>query len=195
MLLLEIMRRVIRENQYQSEDHPKKAYCMYFSLDDSNNELMPRLIAYDQRITINQALFPKTLNDKPEIRERRTKGVENLKSNAKFFSMHDALEGQTIQQIERTLEKRHQELELIAPGEYQIVIFIDNFHDLTYESEGFMEDNQKFDYISGRLNELAIQYDSPILCSAEFRKINTQKRPQEDDLKSTSLKKLHITEM
>ena len=63
MLLLEIMRRVIRENQYQSEDHPKKAYCMYFSLDDSNNELMPRLIASDQRITINQALFPKTLND------------------------------------------------------------------------------------------------------------------------------------
>lgn len=185
MMLLEIMRRVIINNQYQDVDHPKKAYCMYFSLDDSNNELMPRLIASDQKIRINDALFPKTLVNKPVVQEKRRVGVENLKANAKYFSMHDALEGQSIQQIERTLSKRYQELEMIAPGEYQIVVFIDNFHDLSYETEGFMEDNQKFDFISGRLNELAIEYNVPVLCSAEFRKISTLKRPTEDDIKST----------
>lgn len=186
MVLLEIMRRVITNNQFQTEDHPKKAYCIYFSLDDSNNELMPRMVAADQRILINHALFPKTLQDKPVIMDKRAKGFENLKSNAGYFSMFDAEYGQSIQRIEELIAQTHSELEMVAPGEYQIVIFIDNFHDITYDNEsGFMEDNQKFDYISGRLNELAIQYDSPVICSAEFRKINVMKRPQEDDVKST----------
>ena len=185
--LLEVSRRVTEKNQFQTEDHPKKAYCMYFSLDDSMNELMPRMIASSQRITINQALFPKTLDGKPIIKEKRERGIQALRENAEFFSMHDATEGQTVQYIEAVLAKRHQELELIAPDEYQIVVFIDNFHDIMVDDSvrGLTEDNARFDFISGRLNELAITYNVPIICSAEFRKISTMKRPAEDDIKST----------
>lgn len=186
MLLLEMMRRIINHNQYQSEDHPKKAYCIYFSLDDSNNELMPRMVASDQGITINQALFPKTLKDKPVIAKKRQQGIENLKQNAPFFSMFDAENGQSIQRIEQTIATIHSELELVFPNEFQMVVFIDNFHDITYDMEsGFMEENQKYDYTAGRLNELAIEYDMPVICSAEFRKINALKRPLNDDVKSS----------
>lgn len=185
--LLEVSRRVTEKNQFQTEDHPKKAYCMYFSLDDSINELMPRMIASSQRITINQALFPKTLEGKSIIKEKRERGIQALRENAEFFSMHDATEGQTVQYIEAILAKRHQELELISPDEYQIVVFIDNFHDIMVDDSvrGLTEDNARFDFISGRLNELAITYNVPIICSAEFRKISTMKRPAEDDIKST----------
>lgn len=184
-LLLEIMGRVIRHNQFQNQDHPKKAYCIYFSLDDSNNELMPRMVASEQGLLINQVLFPKTIQDKPIILEKRQQGFNNLKQNAPFFSMFDAEYGQSIQHIEKTIGMIYEELELFYPNEYQIVVFIDNFHDINYESDTFMEDNQKYDYISGRLNELAIKYNSPIVCSAEFRKTNSLKRPSLDEVKSS----------
>ena len=124
--------------------------CSY----DSINELMPRMIASSQRITINQALFPKILDGKPIIKEKRERGIQALRENAEFFSMHDATEGQTVQYIEAVLAKRHQELELIAPDEYQIVVFIDNFHDIMVDDSvrGLTEDNARFDFISGRLN-------------------------------------------
>lgn len=187
MLLLEIMRRVIANNQYQNEDHPKKAYCIYFSLDDSRNELLPRMMASDQRITINQALFPKTLVDKPVILEKRQQGLLNLKKNAPFFTMYDATDCQHIQDIEAVLRRHHTELETLFPGEYQIVAFIDNFHDVTYKMEGngFMEENQKYDYTSGRLGELAVELDLPILCSAELKKSNVMKRNTLEDVKSS----------
>lgn len=185
-LLLALMTRIVEKNQYQDENHPKKAYCLYFSLDDSNNELMPRMIASSEGMQINQVLFPKTLVDKPELLKKRENGFKNLKRNAPFFSMFDADNGQSIQKIEEIIEMIHQQLEMVYPNEFQMVIFIDNFHDIDYETEsGFMEDNAKYDYISNRLNELAIKYDAPVLCSAEFRKINSQKRPQPDDIKST----------
>lgn len=195
-LLLEMMRRVIKENQYQNDDHPKEAYCIYFSLDDSNNELMPRMIASDQMITINHVLFPKTLKDKPEIEAKRKEGFRRLKENALYFSMFDAENGQDIGQIESMIEHTYQELETVFPGRFQPVIFIDNFHDIDYQQDGgFTDENTKFNYISSRLNEIAIHYDAPVVCSAEFRKIDTLKRPKLDDIKSTDLKDRRDTVM
>lgn len=184
-LLLQVMWQVALFNQQISEDHPKKAFCLYFSLDDSNNELMPRIVAANQKITINQVLFPKTLEREPVVLEKRAAGLEKLKENVRFFSMHDANEGSSIEHIERTMHMIHEQLENMAPNEYQMAVFIDNFHDVNVEADGYSEDNAKFDYISGRLNELAIEFNSPIMCSAEFRKISSHKRPEESDIKSS----------
>lgn len=185
MVLLQILWNVSLKNQFISDDHPKKAFALYFSLDDSNNELMPRIVAMDQKITINQVLFPKTLEHEPLIMNKREEGFQHLRDNSKFFAMYDANDGSSIEHIERTMRKYQEQLEMMAPGEFQIAVFIDNFHDVTVEEAGYSEDNARFDYISGRLNQLAVEFDSPIMCSAEFRKINSHKRPQEDDIKST----------
>lgn len=185
MILLQILWNVALKNQYIDEDHPKKAFGLYFSLDDSNNELMPRIVAMDQKITINHVLFPKTLEHEPLLMKKREDGFQRLYDNSKYFAMHDASDGNTIEYIENTMKKYHEQLEMMAPGEHRLAVFIDNFHDISVEKDGYSEDNARFDYISGRLNELAIEFDAPIMCSAEFRKINMHKRPQEDDIKST----------
>lgn len=179
------MWQVALKNQFINEDHPKKAFCLYFSLDDSNNELMPRIVASEKKITINQVLFPKTLENSPIIRTKREEGLESLKENVRHFSMHDASEGSSIEHIERTMKRISEQLEMAYPGEYQLAVFIDNFHDVTIEMDGYSEDNARYDYIAGRLNELAIEYNSPLMCSAEFRKINAHKRPTEDEIKSS----------
>lgn len=185
MVLLQILWNVAIKNQYIDEDHPKMAFSLYFSLDDSNNELMPRIVAMDQKITINQVLFPKTLEHEPVIMNKREEGFQHLRDHSKFFAMHDANDGSSIEHIERTMKRYQEQLEMMAPGQFRLAVFIDNFHDVSVEEAGYSEDNARFDHISGRLNELAIEYDAPIMCSAEFRKINIHKRPQEDDIKST----------
>ena len=184
-LLLKILWNVARKNKFINEDHPKMAFSLYFSLDDSNNELMPRIVASDQRITINQALYPKSIQDQPVVLEKREAGLANLRENVRYFAMHDANDGSSIEFIAETMKTYREQLNMMAPNQYRLAVFIDNFHDVTVDASGYSEDNARFDFISGRLNELAIEFDAPIMCSAEFRKNNTQKRPQEDDIKST----------
>lgn len=184
-VLLQLMWQIIKKNQHITEDHPKKAFCLYFSLDDSNNELMPRVVAIDQKMQINQVLFPKSHEKEPIVMQKREEGIQQLKENVRYFAMKDANDGSSIEHIERSMHSYQEQLEMMAPGEYRLVVFIDNFHDITVETPGYAEDNARFDYVSGRLNELAIEYDAPMICSAEFRKINTNKRPNLEDIKST----------
>lgn len=182
--LLNVLWKVALLNQYQNEEHPKKAFCLYFSLDDTNTELMPRIVAMDQQITINHVLFPKSLNSQELIRKRE-EGLNKLKANIHHFAMKDANNGSSIETIEETIIAYKEMLETMAPDTYQIVVFIDNFHDITTTKEGYQEDNARFDYVSGKLTDIANEHLLPVMCSAEFRKINAHKRPQEDDIKST----------
>lgn len=185
-ILLQLMWNIVHENQYQTEDHPRIPYCIYFSLDDTANELMPRLVALDQKITINQALFPKSLEE-PAIITKREKGIQRLKDNVKFFTMMDADKGYTIEYIEETVKEYVQILETSFPEKYQVVIFVDNFHDIQVADDRYFEDNARFDFIADKLTEIANTSLIPVLCSAEFRKINLHKRPSMDDVKSTGI--------
>lgn len=183
-ILLQLMWNIVHENQYQDDDHPRIPYCIYFSLDDTSNELMPRLIALDQKITINEALFPKSL-DTPSIIQKRQDGLDNLKANVKYFTMMDSNKGYSIEYIEETVREYRKILESAYPDKYQLVVFVDNFHDIEVLDDRYFEDNAKYDNVAGRLTDMANEHMVPILCSAEFRKINAHKRPQIDDLKSS----------
>ena len=184
MLLLKIMWNVILLNQFQSEDHPREAFCLYFSLDDTNEELMPRVVAMDQGITINQVLFPKAVKE-PVILEKREAGLEKLKANVHHFAMKDASQGSTIEFIEETIKEYTETLETLYPGRYQLAVFVDNFHDVEVAEPGYQEDLARFDYAASHLTDIANNYLIPIMCSAEFRKISTHKRASEDDIKSS----------
>lgn len=184
-VLLQLSSQVAKMNNFISELHPKKAFSLYFSLDDSNNELMPRLIATDQKMPINDVLYPKSIEKHPTSMLKREQGFQNLKDNVRYYAMNDASNGSSIEKIEATIKEYKEQLEMMAPEEYRLVIFIDNFHDITVEAPGYTEDNARFDYISGALNDIAIEFDSPVVCSAEFRKINALKRPQLDEIKSS----------
>lgn len=184
MMLLRIMWNVILLNQYQSEDHPREAFCLYFSLDDTNEELMPRVVAMDQGITINQVLFPKAVQE-PIVLEKRAAGLEKLKANVHHFAMKDASQGSTIEYIEETIKEYTETLETLYPGRFQIAAFVDNFHDIDVAEPGYQEDIVRFDYVASHLTDIANKYLIPVMCSAEFRKISSHKRPSEEDIKSS----------
>ena len=182
--MMQIGWQIAQKNQIPTETRPRKAFVIYFSLDDNNNELLPRLVAIDQKIPINAVRFPKKYQDNMHYMERRARGFENLKNSVMHIHMMDVNEGSDIEHIEATAERYAIELAKIDPA-YQIVLMIDNFHDITVRDVNFGTDNGKYDYIADQLSRIATKFDCPIICTAEFRKLNGNRRPRLDDIRES----------
>ena len=184
-IMMQMAWQIAQANQVPTEKQPRKAFVLYFSLDDSNNELLPRLVAIDQKIPINAVRFPKKYQDNQHFMSRREIGLQNLKDSVMYINMMDVNEGSDIEHIEATAERYANELEKIDEN-YQIVLFIDNFHDVTVGSVNFGADgNGKYDYIADQLSRIATKFDCPIVCTAEFRKLNGNRRPKLDDIRES----------
>lgn len=183
-LCMQLAHNIAYNNQVPTEKQPRKAYVLYFSLDDSDKELIPRAIAIDQHIPINAVRFPKKYQHDEHLMERREYGLQRFRNLVPFFTMKDSSEGTSIEYIQETIEKYCVALEQIDER-YQVCVFIDNFHDLT-SSHGNMQNadnNKKYEYIASELTDMADKYDCPIICTAEFRKLNGMRRPTNDDIR------------
>lgn len=177
--------QIIRANRVLDEKHKKKAYVLYFSLDDNVNEILPRFIAIDQKIPINAIRFPKKYQHDETMMQRMDEGYKHLEESESSFGLSDVNDGSSIEHVEATCEKYAFELRKVDP-DYQLVVFIDNFHDVTVDSVKFGTDsNSKFDYIADHLSRLCTKLDIPIICTGEFRKLNGNRRPINDDIKET----------
>lgn len=185
-ICMQLAWQIAKANRIATPDRPKKAFVLYFSLDDNNNELLPRLVAIDQQIPINTVRFPKMHETDQRAMEAREIGYENLRQSVMHLGMQDVNEGSDIEYIEEVTEQYHVELQKIDPA-YQFVLFIDNFHDITVRDVKFGSDSSgKYDHIADKLTRLATRFDCPIVCTAEFRKLNGNRRPILDDIKESS---------
>lgn len=184
--MLQLAWQVATCNQVITKEKPKKAFVLYFSLDDSNNELVPRLVAIDQRIPINVVRFPKKYEDNSTYMEKRAQGVIKLKQTVDYINMQDVNSGSDIETIEQTMEAYHVELKKTDPN-YQLTVFIDNFHDITIGDEKLRSKTggEKYDHIADALTKISTRFDAPIVCTAEFRKLNGNRRPTVDDIRDT----------
>lgn len=184
-IMMQMGWQIAQANQIPTQRQPKKAFVLYFSLDDSNNELLPRLVAIDQKIPINAVRFPKKYQDNQHYMSRREVGFNNLRDSVMHIHMMDVNEGSDIEHIEATAERYALELAQVDEN-YQIVIMIDNFHDVTVRDVQFGSDGSgKYDYIADQLSRIATKFDCPIICTAEFRKLNGNRRPKLDDIRES----------
>lgn len=164
---------------------PNKAYVLYFSLDDNNTELLPRIVALDQKILINAVKAPKKYEDDIVLMAKRAAGMENLKNNIGHFKIIDSTKGSSIEFIEEEIRRHAIQLES-ADDTYKVVCIIDNFHDIGVDSINFgSNDNKKYDHLAGEISRIATQLDIPIICTAEFRKLNGTRRPTVDDIRES----------
>lgn len=184
-LCLHMAWNVAQLNQMVTEDHPNKAYVLYFSLDDNANTLLPRIVSIDQKVPINVVRFPVKYESYTNLMERREKGIESLFGSVNYFKMIDSTKGDTIEYIEEEIQRHIIALKNIDPT-YRLVVFIDNFHDIGVKSVHFNSDTAKFDYLPQELSRMCTVYDIPLVCTAEFRKLNGNKRPTVDDIKEAT---------
>lgn len=184
-IMMQLGQQIAKCNRVIDEKHPKKAFVLYFSLDDTANELLPRFIAIDQKIPINAVRFPKKFQHDQNFMERREIGLKNLRELTSNFALMDANMGTDIEFIEETATRYAFDLAKLDEN-YQIVLFIDNFHDITVKDQRMNSDNNaKYDFLAGELSRIATKLDCPIVCTAEFRKLNGNRRPQLDDIRET----------
>lgn len=166
-----------------TQANPEKVVCVYFTLDDNTNDILPRIISLDQKIPINSVSRPKRYEHLEEVMARRTLGLNRLKESAGWFNMIDSSSGSSLEFIENTVDYFHSQIQHYG---LQLVVFIDNFHDITVENPIYAKDNNmKYDYIADRLSKMCTKYDIPILCTAELRKLNGNRRPVVDDIRET----------
>jgi len=158
-----------------NKDTENPAYVLYMGLDDNTRELLPRIVAMDQRIPISVVSKPrkyaKIMNMQPALM-RREEGIKNLKENIPYFKIIDQSYApgiNDIETIERVIKRHIAELKDINPN-YKMVVFIDNFHNINSEIGYYSDDKSKFNYISGQIGEMCTLYDMPIICTAEVQK-------------------------
>lgn len=155
-------------------------YVSYHSLDDSSNDLVPRYIANDQRITIGQAKTPAKFETDATIMEKRNAGVQNMATRIDRFGIFDSNHFTSVEEIENHIKDI-----LMSYGEgIRIVIAIDSFNDLTVESKNFNNNDDKNAYIAKLIKSWSTRFNAVVMCTTHLRKTNG-KRPTEDDLKDT----------
>lgn len=155
-------------------------HVAYHSLDDSENELTPRIIACEQQITIAQAKNPARFMDKPDIIAKRNEGIKDLYRNAHKFSIWDSNDGTSVESV----EQRIKELKMTLPEGTKIVLGIDSIYDLTVESKQ-LQDKALYEYVAKTVKGWVTAYDVAIFATAHLKK-NGGRRPVNEDLKENN---------
>ena len=182
-----------------------KLFGIYYSLDDNTDEVIPRLIAMNQKIPISVGSKPTRYSDfieehrndsnqevisqceiYQEYLDKRAQGLQELRDANKEFLI---LDRQSINSFEQLLDhaKKVQMYVKRFDPENNIIIGIDSLADLNISSEKFGTEKERIDYIARRVKQAAnIDLKVPIFTSYHVRKLNHSGRPTLDDIKESS---------
>ncbi len=160
-------------------------FVLFFSVDDSISQLLPRMVALDKDIAINTVSNPKfkiQFNDDypDDIKEKlllsRTEGINKLKGLSDRFAIKEECQAKRIEDINKYI----QIYKKIA-GAKQLVVFVDNLHRITsYKKQ---DTRELYMGISDSLKLWKTEYDIPVIATAELKKTYHNKRPVGDDIK------------
>ena len=182
-----------------------KLFGIYYSLDDNTDEVIPRLIAMNQRIPISVCSKPMRYKDFIEEHkedssleaaslcniytdylQKREEGLQQLKDANKEFLILDRT---TINSFDQLLEhaKKVQMFVKRFDPENNIIIGIDSLADLTVDNRRFNTDKERIDYVAMRVKHAAsTELKVPIFTTYHVRKLNHSGRPTLDDIKESS---------
>lgn len=173
-----------------------KLYGVYYSLDDSKNEIIPRIIAMDQNIPISVASKPKRYkniveqcdNDNLEIYrqqlEKREIGLSNLKKAINKFKIEDTSKIKNQEDLRNHIIQIQTFIKSIDP-EMNIIIAIDSINDIKLNFNT-NSDKQKSEFIATFVKDISVDLDIVVFTSSHLRKLNGNRRPTVDDLKEAN---------
>lgn len=179
---------------------PNKLFGVYYSLDDSKHEIIPRIIAMEQQIPIASASKPKRFenmindcdNDNvalySEYLEKRQIGLDKLKSESDLFKVEDSTKIKSSTDLKNHMIKLQTYIKSIDP-EMNIIVAIDAINDIKPDSKEFGKiesSTKKIEEVSKFVKDLSVELDIIIFSSTHLRKLNGNRRPTVDDLKEAN---------
>lgn len=163
-----------------SKNPDNNLFGVYFTLDDSKHEIIPRLIAKDQTIPIGVASKPQRYQNMIDegaansanyrsYLERREKGLNNLKNSIHRFKIYDGEDVKYIEEIEKKIEELQIYIKSVNP-KANLIVGIDSINDLRFRDQAFHSDRAKHDEAAQVVKDWTNRYDIPILCSIHLAK-------------------------
>lgn len=173
-----------------------KLYGLYYSLDDSKDEIIPRFVAMDQLIPIGVAAKPKRYEEMVENGEegsavyqewldKREDGLQRLKELKRQFKIIDGEKITCAEQLLDHARKAQMYVKAYDP-DYNIIVGIDSLSDLTFASKNFKSDKELNDHIAKQVKHWAVtELKVPIFGSLHLKKFEQNRRPQVGDVKES----------
>ena len=157
-------------------------YVMDFSLDDAMPDKLARVAACSGKLIINAVKTPLNYMNYPLMLIRRKNAILNLRAHVGQYRAYDSTFSTFIEDIEKEVEEKL--IYFDANGiNKKLVVCIDNFHDLNIASQPGLQDKAKFDALAQWCSDLAIKHNIVVVCSAELKKLNGNRRPILDDIR------------
>jgi replicative DNA helicase len=171
-------------------------FGIFYSLDDSRQDIIARLIAMNESIPISAANKPQRYQDiidrclegsaqAKELLKKRKKGLEHLKAVSQNFKVID---GEKITCAEQLINHA-KNVQAFVKSRFEngnIIVGIDSMSDLEFSSKIFKSDVEKNDHVAKTAKKwAATELKVPVFGSLHLRKLNQNRRPTTDDVKSS----------
>lgn len=159
-------------------------YVMDFSLDDAMPDKLARVAACSGQLIINAVKTPLNYMNYPLMLIRRKNAILNLRNHVDKYRAYDSTFSTFVEDIEKEIEEK---LVFFDANniDKKLVVCIDNFHDLNIASQPGLQDKSKFDYLAQWCADISIKHNIILVCSAELKKLNGNRRPALDDLRES----------
>lgn len=183
-------------------------FIIYFSLDDADSEIIPRIIAMEQEIPISVASKPnrykkfiKDLEEGEQSQEsyiqidrykrllaKRDEGLTKIKNEVDSFLIEDSTVIKNSTDLENYIIKIRRFLTTLKGEEAKIAIAVDALNDLNMDKKiyGNLTKEEKVSEAAKFLKQISVDYDMPVFTSSHLRKLNGNRRPTVDDLRDSN---------
>lgn len=185
-------------------------FGIYYSLDDTKDEIIPRIIAMEQSIPIGVASKPKRYEEMLEDTEtfgdnealyrdyldKRQIGLDKLKSECDKFLIEDANKIKTstdivehIKMVKTFLKSYYTEQgDVEKANKMNVIIAIDALNDVRLDPKvyGRIRKEDASEEVAKFVKDLSTTFDIPIFASTHLRKLNGNRRPMLDDLREAN---------
>jgi replicative DNA helicase len=173
-----------------------KLFGIYYSLDDSKYDIIPRVIAMDQMIPISAVSKPQryqSVIDKAEensalyqnFLNKRKIGLENLKTKNNMFKIEDGNRIKTAEDMFLHMKQLQLYIKSIDP-QANIIVAIDAVDDVRFASKFFNSTTDRHAEIARVIKEWSTELHIPIFGSRHLSKLRQNRRPTLDDLKDSN---------
>lgn len=160
-------------------------YVMDFSLDDPMPDKLARMVACSGKIPINCAKTPGNFSTFPTMLAKRKEVLLDLRSKSDRYIAYDSSFSSFAEDIEEAVQNLLVSFEANGLAHKKIVVCIDNFHDLLLRDRPNLAENDRFNELASFCSDMATQYDIPVICTAEFKKLNGNRRASLDDIRQS----------
>ena len=177
---------------------PNKLFGIYFSLDDSKHEIIPRVIAMREGINISTVAKPQRIQNminngvensaELEIElQKRQQGINNLKANSNKMMIVDSNKVKTLDEMKAYIERVINYVKALDP-EMNVVVEIDSIKDIILDDHyNIKTTNEASDFIARAVKHWTVEFNILIFSSVHLRKLNGNRRPTLDDLKDSNV--------